>query len=54
MNPEIFPFGLLGNDILPTMNGLDNLCCINDIPTFDIQSKLTDIPNLKDLTQRKI
>ena len=30
------------------MNGLDNLYCINNIPNLDIQSKLTDIPNLKD------
>ena len=45
---EIFPFGLIGNDIFLTMNGLDNICCIDNIPDFDIQSKLTDIPNLKD------
>ena len=31
---EIFPFGLIGNDISLTMNGLDNLCCINNIPNY--------------------
>ena len=43
---ESCPFGLIGNDILLTMNNLDNLCCVNNISNFDIQSKLTDIPNL--------
>ena len=35
---EIFPFGLIAND----------LCSVNNIPNLDIRSKLTDIPNLKD------
>ena len=51
---EIFPFGLIGNEILLTTNGLDNLCCINNIPNFDFQCKLTDIPNLKDFDLGKI
>ena len=51
---EIFPFGIIGNDILPPMNGLDNLCCINSIPNFEAQDRQISKRLLtEDVTKKK-
>ena len=51
---EIFPFGIIGNDILLPINSLDNLCCINSIPNFEDQDRQISKRLLtEDVTKKK-
>ena len=45
-NAEIFPFGFLSKIELCDLLGVDLLSQIEQLPSFEVQSKLTNMPNL--------
>ena len=45
---SIFPFGRVGNDTLSDLFELDKPSVVDSLPSFEITSHLTNLPNLQD------